>query len=129
MGCGELRSPTEPGNPPGPPVDPSATFTRVQSKVFTTSCAFSGCHGSAGTQAGLNLTAGAAYANLVNVPSTEIASIDRVEPEAPDQSYLYMKVTGAPGIIGSRMPLGLPELTSDQTELIRNWILRGAPND
>lgn len=131
VGCGELRSPTEPNGegPPDPPVDPSATFTRVQAEVFSTSCAFSGCHGASGTQAGLNLTAGLAYANLVNVASTEIPQIDRIEPGDPDASYLFLKVTGAPGIVGSRMPLEQPELTPAQKDLIRNWILRGAPND
>lgn len=130
-GCGELRSPTAPpnGGDPNPPADPSATFTRVQSEIFAVSCAFSGCHGAAGTQAELLLTPDAAYGNLVNVPSSEVPQIDRVEPGSPDQSYLYMKVTGAPGILGSKMPLGQPELTQEQKDLIGNWILRGAPND
>lgn len=130
-GCGELRSPTAPpdGGTPGPPIDPSATFTRVQNEIFTTTCAFSGCHGALGTQLGLNLTEGAAYGNLVNVPSAEVPQLDRVEPEQPGQSYLYLKVTGSPDILGGRMPLGQPELSQQQKDLIENWILRGAPND
>lgn len=129
LGCGELRSPTEPIDGGPPPVDPSATFTRVQNEIFATSCAFAGCHGAAGTQAGLNLTPGVAYGNLVDVASTQIPQIARVDPRNPDQSYLFMKVTGAGGIVGSRMPLGQPELSEAQKDLIRNWILRGAPND
>ncbi|MBW3672126.1 MAG: hypothetical protein KY432_10705 [Acidobacteria bacterium] len=81
------------------------------------------------TQLGLNLTEGAAYVNLVNVPSAQVPQIDRVEPGQPDRSYLYMKVTGSPDILGSRMPLGQPELSQQQKDLIENWILRGAPND
>lgn len=128
-GCGELRSPTAPPGPPAPPVDPSATFTRVQNEIFTTTCAFSGCHGAAGTRAGLELSAGVAYRNLVGVPSTELPQLDRIEPAEPGRSYLYLKVTGAANIVGGRMPLGQPELTQDQKDLIRDWILRGAPND
>lgn len=129
-GCGELRSPTEPlPDPPGGPGDPSATFTRVQDEIFSQYCAFSGCHGPVATQQGMELSAGVAYSNIVNVASREVPQFDRIEPGAPQQSYLYLKVTGAPGIVGERMPLGQPELTSEQKELVRNWILRGAPND
>lgn len=127
--CGELRSPTAPMDDPDDPIDPSATFSRVQNEIFTTTCAFSGCHGALATQMNLELTAGVAYANIVNVPSAEVPQLDRVEPGLPDRSYLYLKVTGAPGIIDARMPLGQPELTQPQKDLIRNWILRGAPND
>ncbi|MDX1582970.1 MAG: hypothetical protein R3338_05145 [Thermoanaerobaculia bacterium] len=127
--CGELKSPTEPIQPPSEPDDPSATFSRVQNEVFTPSCAFSGCHGAAAPQAGMELTEGVAYSNIVNVPSTEVPQFDRVEPGRPEQSYLYLKITGSDQIIGSRMPLGQPELPEDEVELVRDWIARGAPND
>lgn len=126
-GCGELRDvPTGPGG--GGPPDPAATFTRVQSEVFTASCTFSGCHDSLGQQAGLNLSAGAAHAQIVNKRSTQVA-LDRVEPGVPEQSYLLHKVAGGGTIVGDRMPLSLPPLTDAQVTLLRDWIRRGAPND
>lgn len=127
VSCGERKLlPTEPGG--GIVPDPSATFTRVQNEIFTPTCALVGCHGSAGTQAGMRLTQGVAYQSIVRQPSTEMPSLMRIAPGDEASSYLYRKVTGA-GITGDRMPQGLPPLSDSQTALIRDWIRRGAPND
>jgi len=127
-GCGEVgRLPTDPGD--ADPVDPSATLSRVQSEVFTPSCTFVGCHEPLGRAQDLLLTEGNSYANIVGQASKELPQLDRVAPGNPDQSYLYWKIPGRPGITGDRMPQGLPSLSSAQIDLIRSWIRRGAPND
>jgi hypothetical protein len=125
--CGELKSPTDPGGG-GDPIDPSATFTRVQNEVFTPNCTFSGCHDAIGQQANQVLTAGNAYRNIVGVNSTEMPQLHRIEPGDPANSYMYRKITGA-GITGDRMPRGLPPLDDAKIKLVRDWIRRGAPND
>ena len=125
--CGDLRSPTEPPGG-GDPIDPTATFTRVQNEIFTPTCASSGCHDPLGQQSQLVLTAGRAYSNTVNVASVEMPGLLRVAPGDPANSYLYRKITGA-GITGDRMPQGLPPLSDAQLRLVRDWIRRGAPND
>jgi len=127
VACGELKSPTDPGTGPEP-IDPTATFTRVQNEVFTPSCALIGCHDTIGQQQSLVLTAGRAYADTVDVNSTEMPQLRRVQPNDPTNSYLYRKITGA-GITGERMPLQLPPLPDDKIRLVRDWIRRGAPND
>lgn len=128
-GCGKLKElPTEPGGGGGEPIDESATFTRVQNEVFTPTCAAIGCHDPLGQQQQLVLTPGRAYANIVNRPSTEMPSLQRITPSDPSNSYLYRKVIGS-GITGDRMPQGGPFLTDAQIKLIRDWIRRGAPND
>ena len=106
-----------------------ATFSQVQSQIFTASCAFSGCHGGSSPAQGMNLTAGSAYSNIVNVPSNERPTLDRIEPNDPAASYLYLKVIGDPSIVGSQMPLGGPPLSAVLIDLLRDWIERGAPND
>lgn len=106
-----------------------ATFSAVQTQIFTASCAFSGCHAGGSPAQGMNLSAGQAYANIVNVRSSEQGSLDRIEPDDPDESYLYLKVTGDSSISGSRMPLGSGALNQDLLDLLRDWIERGAPND
>lgn len=126
-GCGELKSPTEPTGGPLPP-DPTATFTRVQSEVFTPTCATIACHDPLGQQSQLVLTAGRAYASIVGVSSVEMPQLQRVMPNDPSNSYLYRKITGA-GITGDRMPLNRPPLSDAQIALVRDWIRRGAPND
>jgi hypothetical protein len=125
--CGKLETPTTPGDG-GDPIDPTATFTRVESEVFTPSCTFVGCHDPIGHQSGQVLIAGTAYGQIVGVPSAEMPSLLRVSPGDPDNSYLYRKITGA-GITQDRMPLGLPPLTDEKIRLVRDWIRRGAPND
>lgn len=126
--CGKLKElPTDPGLG-SEPIDPTATFTRVQNEIFTPTCGAIGCHDTLGRQEGMILTAGRAYSNTVGVTSTQNPSLLRVAPSDPANSYLYRKITGA-GITGDRMPQGGPYLTDAQTKLVRDWIRRGAPND
>ncbi len=126
--CGKLKEPTNPATGGGNPVDPTATFTRVQNEIFTPTCAAIGCHDPLGQQQGLVLSPGKAYANVVGRSSTEMPALRRVSPKDASNSYLYRKIIGA-GITGDRMPQGGPYLTDAQTKLVRDWILRGAPND
>ena len=93
--CGKLKElPTEPGLG-SEPIDPTATFTRVQNEIFTPTCGAIGCHDTLGHQEGQILTAGKAYANTVGVPSTQMPSLLRVAPNDPANSYLYRKIAGA----------------------------------
>ncbi|HVE70360.1 MAG TPA: hypothetical protein VNI54_03255 [Thermoanaerobaculia bacterium] len=125
--CGELKTPTS-GNGPGDPIDQSATFTRVQSEIFTPTCATIGCHDPLGQQSQMVLSAGRAYAAIVNQSSVEMPSVARIRPNDPDNSYLYRKIIGV-NITGDRMPLNLGPLSDGQIKLVRDWIRRGAPND
>jgi len=128
IACGKLKEPTGPAPGTGDPIDPTATFTRVQNEIFTPTCARIGCHDRIGQQEGQILVAGQAYANVVNHPSNEMPQLMRVLPGDPSNSYLYRKITGA-GITGDRMPQTLPPLPDAQIKLVRDWIRRGAPND
>lgn len=126
--CGKLGElPTDPGLGGGP-IDPTATFTRVQTQIFTPTCAAIGCHDPLGRQQQMVLTAGQAYTNIVNRASTENPSLLRIVPNDPANSYLYRKITGS-GITGDRMPQAQTPLTDAQIALVRDWIRRGAPND
>ncbi|GAC1433186.1 MAG: hypothetical protein NVSMB68_05640 [Thermoanaerobaculia bacterium] len=125
--CGKLREiPTAPDGG-GTAVDPTATFARVKAEVLPT-CTAVGCHGAIAPQENLILVPDRADAGVVNVPSTEMASIKRVTPGDAANSYLYRKITGV-GITGDRMPQGGPYLSDAQIVLVRDWIRRGAPND
>jgi len=106
-----------------------ATFSEVQTRIFNASCAFSGCHAGSSPAQGLDLTAGAAYTNIVDVASSQQPSLDRIEPDEPDASYLYLKIIDDSSISGSRMPRGAPALAQELIDLLRDWIERGAPND
>jgi hypothetical protein len=105
------------------------TYSAVQEQILTPSCARSGCHGNGAMNAGLALDAGVAYDNLVNVPSSEQPSLDRIEPGDPDNSYLWRKVNGGPDIDGVRMPRSRPQLSQAMLDLLEAWILDGAPEN
>ncbi|WP_461044499.1 hypothetical protein [Spirosoma harenae] len=121
------------------PTDVS-TFDLIQQKIFTPSCATSGCHASEkdGTfvQHGLVLAAGVAYKNLVGVdPKNTNAKEDglkRVKAFASLESLLYHKLNISVGHhagkqYGNPMPMGGQTLPDGQIEFIRRWIEAGAP--
>ncbi len=124
--CGELRvSPTDPNDD----IDPSATYTRVRNEIFIPTCGTVGCHDELGQAEGLILNNADTYSLLVNRPSLQIPSFDRIEPSDDITSYLYLKITGDSRIQGDRMPQGRAPLSLEKQKLIRDWIRRGAPND
>jgi uncharacterized protein (TIGR03118 family) len=111
---------------------PPVTLSQLQSSVFTPLC--SGCHNGSNPPGGplpgsQNLTAGNSFAALVGVASIEQPALRRVKAGDPDNSYLIQKLEGAPGISGSRMPLGGAALDPATLDQIRSWIASGAPNN
>ena len=103
---------------------PEPTFTFLQQEVFNPSCARSGCH--AGSQRP-DLRASNAFANIVDVASSR--GTPYITAGDPDNSYHYLKVVGASGISGGRMPRGRPALSSAVLDAMREWIESGAPNN
>lgn len=104
----------------------TATLQEVQSSVFSPRCAVSGCHIGAGAPFQLDLSQGVALGNVRDVASAEMPGFDRVEPFNADDSYLYMKVTADPRILGDPMPASGSPLTAGQLDLLREWIEQGA---
>jgi rubredoxin len=128
VGCGMVKSPTEPPSDPG--TGTALTFSQIQAQVFTPTCAKAGCHAASSAQAGLVLEAGQAYGNLVGRSASERSDLARVQPGDPERSYLILKLRGDPSITGLRMPQdGPPYLTSEQIDGIAAWIRAGAPNN
>jgi len=87
-----------------------------------------GCHqlAASGTLL-LGTDAAAAYAALVNKPST--INMNYVTPGDPDASYMFHKVAGTQidaGGGGSTMPLGAAALTPTDLATIEAWISDGA---
>jgi hypothetical protein len=105
----------------------AAMFSKDVQPIFTSKCALSDCHG-ADKSAGMQLSAGVAYDNIVNVMSSEDPQLMRVMPSDPDNSYLVMKVEGRQKV-GARMPLTGGPLSDTQIQAIRSWVKAGAKND
>jgi hypothetical protein len=100
--------------------------TDIQEIFTRKGCTASACHG-ASAQAGLSLTTGNAYGNLVNVTATQSA-LFRVAPGDPANSYLVMKAEGN-AAVGARMPLGGSALDNIDIQNLKNWISSGALNN
>jgi hypothetical protein len=114
------------------PLDPDRiepTLSSIQANIFDLSCAVSGCHLGNSAPFGLDLSAGNARSNLVNVNSTQCDGLPRVTPGDPDDSCIIRKLEGGPGIRGQRMPLTGAPLPQEQIDLIRAWIADGAPDN
>lgn len=113
----------------------ASTWEAIQNTVFDRNgCAQSGCHDAA-RSGGLDLRPENAYASLVGVQS--LYGVTRVEPFAPQESFLWQKLSAAqdgPDHFdlqgkGSPMPQGLPPISKDELDAIRLWILKGAAQD
>lgn len=122
----------------GPSPNLQPTFASIQAEIFETTdasgrAACTQCHTDAGGRnpsGGLNLRRDLAFASLVNIASRGKTGAIRVIPDDADDSYIVQKLTGAPGIIGERMPrTGGPYLTEGQISIIKRWIDTGARND
>lgn len=105
--------------------DPS--FANHIQPIFTSNCALSGCHNNT-AQEGLNLSQGSAYAEIVDVNSSQVPSLKRVFPGDATVSYLVMKIEGTQ-TVGVRMPKDRSSLSSVSIQNIKNWINRGAKNN
>lgn len=113
----------------------------LEDKVFVASCAFSGCHNGASTDAGrLDLRKGMAYTHLVNFTSNLDPSRKLVVPNNVEASYLMLMLSGvspemaappgsAPPSDVGYMPQGNDTLCCQKLDAVKRWIMAGAPNN
>lgn len=95
--------------------------------IWNGSCS---CHlmGSSGTMTApfMTLNPGMSIAELVGVPS-EQSGLNRIEPGSIDESYLWLKLTGAHEAMGEGDPMPpTGPLEDEQLAIVEAWILAGA---
>jgi hypothetical protein len=99
-----------------------------------------GCHATGAAAGGLEGLEACAtgWAALVGVPSTQLATRNRVAPNDPDASWMITKLDGvqnqydaqcAGGACGGNMPLNQPQLPAAVRDALRAWITAGATDD
>ncbi len=84
------------------------------------------CHMDGLAFGGLFLDRGHARSNLVGIPASQLGSMSRVEPGAPERSYLWLKLEGrhhAAGGYGEQIPV---VWTDEERMRIQTWIEQGA---
>jgi hypothetical protein len=102
-----------------------SNLSSIQQYVFTPSCATAGCHGVVNLQAGLNLSSGYAYSNLVDVTSTENGALKRVTAGNSEQSWLIRKLKGD----GTSVMPPTGQLSGAVIDTIAAWINTGAADN
>lgn len=151
-GCGGDDAAIDANTTDAGPPDASATcvqatmhsdFTWIQENVFNKSCTGMSCHDADKPAAMLNLTAGAAHAQIVGVDSVELPAYKRIKAGSCDESFLYKKITNDTAIIDmgdcSQVVTGgkcrpMPTVSStfqplcqEKIDAICRWITAGAP--
>ncbi|MCK6554230.1 hypothetical protein L6Q96_06535 [Candidatus Binatia bacterium] len=124
------RTPT-PGDPgQGDCRQVASTYELIQRGVFERqSCNQAICHGE--NRGGeLDLRAPGSYADLLD-EAVGINGMRLVEPGAPERSMLWLKLAartlGRRGVPGVAMPVGGMPTSPEALDVIRLWILAGAP--
>ncbi len=99
------------------------TLTSIQAQVFNAYCV--SCHSGSSPSGELDLSAGNAFTNLVNVPSVA-SGLKRVVPGNSAQSYLILRLNGA-----NNEPIMPPggKLAPATIQTIAQWIDAGAENN
>lgn len=117
--------------------DPDCTvepkLSSLKANYFATSCSFSGCHGSRGPSADLDLSSDGLHGRLIDVLADDTNARGRgkrlVIAGDPDASFLYQKVSGThQRDEGFLMPDGAdsPVDPGCRVFMLRKWIEDGA---
>ena len=112
-----------------------STFALIQQAIFENhGCTNDLCHGSA-LSGGLDLRAGVAYQNLVDVDAVTVPGLKRVFAGEKEQSLLCLNLAAKTDPAEWKAPLRpmpldpVPALSADELEAMRLWIQKGAPQD
>lgn len=110
--------------------------------IFSQSCAFTSCHGATdGNPNGIFLggaDASKVRAGIVNVRSGELSTMSFITPNDAHNSYLMRKMDSSQcllnaqctdGSCGDSMPKNSDPLDPGVRDVVRKWIIQGAPDN
>ena len=109
----------DPGTGDGEPPVESGACPDIPA-LFATTCASPVCHSAGNKAQGLDLQSAGVGARLVGAQATEGSGL-LIDPSAPEQSVLYLKLTAQPPF-GARMPLGQTPLDGATVACVLAWI-------
>jgi len=106
---------------------PAVSFAGKVQPIFSTRCAYGGCHAAPTPSLGLDLSTGHAWSHLVGVPSVGCGAL-LVDSDHPTESILLAKLdpsfTGEQCVDEEPMPPGAT-LSTAEMALIASWVLHG----
>ena len=117
-GCKDQNNPLI-GDSPSDVIFPvrDVSYAAHVQRLFSQTCALSGCHDDAVPAGSLKLTS---YDHLM------FDLLGTVVRGKPEESILVLRIEGR---VGQRMPLNLNPLNQNQINGIRTWITEGANNN
>jgi mono/diheme cytochrome c family protein len=89
-------------------------------RIFISHCVE--CHSGSSPSAGMSLEPSRLPASILNRVSSGKPEFKIADTAAPERSYLLMKLRGAAGIAGSRMPLRANKLTDAEIQTLSDWL-------
>ena len=89
-------------------------------KIFMSHC--TECHSGASPSAGMSLEPARLPASILDKPSAAKPDFKIADSAVPERSYLLMKLRGAAGIAGSRMPLRANRLKDEDIRTLADWL-------
>jgi hypothetical protein len=117
---------------------PDSSYGLIYNKIFTPTCALSGCHAQEDHSShahAVTLAGNSAYDALINGATKNsqaaTAGLKLIIPRDTVKSFLYQKIiySRATHKYGSPMPTGGLKLTANQIEFVKLWIMAGAPKE
>lgn len=122
--------------------NPKVTFAKDVMPIFSQSCAFASCHGSASGSANGVFLGGTdpirVHQAIFDVRSSKLPTMPFVKAGDPRESFLMRKMDGSHCLLdaqctdndcGQSMPKNDETLSVDARDVVRRWIAQGAKND
>jgi hypothetical protein len=131
-------------NPPASfdATSPTVSFSKDVLPIFSKSCAFTSCHGSAtGSSNGVFLGGtdpARVHKAVVDVRSSKLPTMSYVKANDPRESFLMRKMDASHCVLdaqctsadcGQSMPQNDETLPLETRDTVRRWIAQGAKND
>lgn len=112
-------------------VGKGVTFSGKIKPMLQANCG--GCHGGQNPQGQLDLLSDGLFDRLFKASRQQVAR-KLIAPGQPEQSYLWLKLSGDGSITGMRMPIdplggGVRPLSPEDLTAMETWITAGALND
>lgn len=107
-----------------------ATFTQVRA-VTDARCAVDGCHVD-GVEPGdlrFDRDVDKLWEELLEDEAEQVDGLARIDPGAPEDSYVVQKLVMRAPAVGAQMPIGLAPMPAEEVRTIVRWVLAGAPNN
>jgi hypothetical protein len=97
-------------------------FPAAVEALVKSHCLSAGCHTGRYPAAGMSLDPDMARLAAFDRPAQSNPSFKIIDPASPEKSYLLMKLRGAEGIEGRRMPLRREPLSEADIKTVADWL-------